>query len=73
MNKVNKHAHTHTSLKKSKSLKKENSGSRSPFSSSTFLRECSMTSALYMIFKTVMKKRINSPQVNARCTYILLD
>ena len=73
MNKENKHAHTHKRIQESESLKKGNGGSMSQFTSSTLLRQCLITSALCIIFRAVMTKRINSPQVNARGTYVLLD
>ena len=72
MNKVNKHAHTHRHIEESENLKKGSGGSMSRFRSSTFLT-CFITSALYIIFRTVMTKRISTPQVNGRGTYILLD
>ena len=72
MNKVNKHAHTRTRIQENENLKKGNGGSRSTFRSSTLLRQCSITSALYSIFRTVMTKRINRPQ-DAGGTYILLN
>ena len=65
MNKVNEHAHTHTRIQENENLKKGNGGSRSRFRSSTLLRQCSITNALYMIFRKVMTKRINTPQANA--------
>ena len=72
MNKVNKHAHTHRHIEESESLKKGDGGSMSRFRSSTFLTSF-ITSALYIIFRTVMTKRISTPQVNGRGTYVLLD
>ena len=41
--------------------------------SSTLLRQCSITSALYLIFRTPMTKQINTWQGNVWGTYILLD
>ena len=73
MNKENKHAHTHRRIQESENLKKGNGGSMSQFTSSALLRQCLITSALYIIFRTVMTKRINSPQVNPRGIYVLLD
>ena len=73
MNKENKHVHTHRRTQESENLKKGNGGSMSQFTSSTLLRQCLITSALYIMFRTVTTKRINSPQVNARGTYVLLD
>ena len=72
MNKVNKHAHTRTRIQENENLKKGNGGSRPIFRSSTLLRQCSITRALYSSFRTVMTKRITRPQ-DARGTYILLN
>ena len=51
MNKVIKHTHTHT--QENENLKNRKCGSRLPCRSSTLLRQYSITSALYMIFRTV--------------------
>ena len=55
MNKVNEHAHTHTRIQENENLKKGNGGSQSRFRSSTLLRQCSITNALFnaMIFRKV--------------------
>ena len=51
-------------------LKKTNDGSWSTFRSLTLLRQCSITIAINMNFKTTLTKRINTQQVNALDTYI---
>ena len=66
MNNINKHAHTHNRIQENKNLKKGNGGSRSAFTSRTLMRQFFITSALYMIFRTVLTNRINTHQVNAR-------
>ena len=62
MNKINKHAHTysHTRKRKFKGRKWWLS-----VTFSTLLRQFSITSAFYMIFRTVETQQINVQQVNA--------
>ena len=66
MNEVNKYAHTHTRIQEKEKLKRGNGCSRLPFTSSTLLKQFSITSVLHANFRTLLAKPINTQQVNAR-------
>ena len=72
MIKVNKLAHTHKHASKKQKFKERKQWLSVTIQVFEFF-ECSITSVLYMNFRTVMTKRIENPQVNAKGTCILLD